>query len=266
MFESIILGTVQGIAEWLPVSSEGLIVLTKNAFFPDGTVIDFIKTALFLHLGTFLAALVYFWKDVKKILFVVFDFKGADENNRKLFVFLLNSTLISGVLGAVLLLALKFMENALALTGEILAVSIGVLLLLTALLSFRTKENGGKEVKDLTLFDGVLLGLAQAATALPGLSRSGTTVAFLLMRGFKDQEALRLSFLMSLPIVLVANIGLNLIDTGLHLTMIDLVGLALSFLFGLLTIDWLIKIARKVQFAWFALIFGVLIIISVFIF
>jgi len=141
----------------------------------------------------------------------------------------------------------------------------GFLLLLTSVLSFKTKESGHKEQKNLTIFDGVILGISQGLTALPGLSRSGTTVAFLLMRGFKDEEALRLSFLMSIPIVLVANIGLNLIG-GFSPTLNSLVGVLFAFIFGLLTIDWLMQIARKIKFAWFTLIFGILIILSVFIF
>jgi len=87
MFEYIILGIVQGLAEWLPISSEGFIVLIQNTFYQSGSTFDFIGVALFLHIGTFLAAIVYFKKDVKQILSTLWNFKKANLNDKKLFIF-----------------------------------------------------------------------------------------------------------------------------------------------------------------------------------
>jgi undecaprenyl-diphosphatase len=98
---------------------------------------------------------------------------------------------------------------------------------------------------------------------LPGLSRSGLTVAALLFRKFEDTEALRLSFLMSLPIVLGGNIILN--ATSFELSPVAVWGVVTSFLFGLLTIHLLFRLAKKVNFAWFAVLFGVATIAAAFI-
>ncbi|PIR78342.1 MAG: hypothetical protein COU28_02220, partial [Candidatus Magasanikbacteria bacterium CG10_big_fil_rev_8_21_14_0_10_36_16] len=105
MFEQIILGIIQGVAEWLPVSSEGMIVLIKSNFFPSTTPLAevIIKQALFLHLGTFFAALVYFRREVGELLKALFNYRKASAETQKLFGFLFISTMISGCLGILLL-------------------------------------------------------------------------------------------------------------------------------------------------------------------
>ena len=104
MLEQIILGIVQGITEWLPVSSEGVIVLIAKNFLKEGITIEtVVKQALFLHLGTFLAALVYFRKDVLSLIKTLFNYKSAKIQTQKIFKFLLISFLISGFLGFALL-------------------------------------------------------------------------------------------------------------------------------------------------------------------
>src|SRR3989339_2261259 len=103
MLEQIILGIIQGIAEWLPISSEGLIILVKSNFFSQATLGENIRLALFLHLGTFLAALIYFRKDVFSLFNALFNFKKSEAETKKLFRFLIGATLISGILGLTLL-------------------------------------------------------------------------------------------------------------------------------------------------------------------
>ena len=84
MLEQIILGTIQGIAEWLPVSSEGILVLIKTNFFAEQGLEEAIKQILFLHLGTFLAALVYFRKDVLSLIKTLFNYKSANLETKKI--------------------------------------------------------------------------------------------------------------------------------------------------------------------------------------
>ncbi len=253
MLEYIILGTIQGIAEWLPVSSEGLIVLiVKN--FRDVNIYMAVRTALFLHLGTFLAALVYFRKDVLNVIKI---------KDKKLFNFLLISTLISGIIGFILLKAFVDLEKQLLLSSEMINLIIGLLLLITAYLQLKVKRQGNREIKDLDKKDGLILGLVQGFSTLPGLSRSGLTVSSLLIRKFNSQDSLKLSFLMSLPVVLGGNIILNFKEFVFSFEL--LIGLISSFVFGLLTIDLLLKLARKINFGYFVLIFGFLIIISTFV-
>ncbi|VAW17354.1 Undecaprenyl-diphosphatase, partial [hydrothermal vent metagenome] len=115
---------------------------------------------------------------------------------------------------------------------------------------------------DIKMIDSVTLGIVQGFAALPGLSRSGLTVASLLLRKFDEEQAIRLSFLMSIPIVLAGNILLNIKD--FNPTLENLFGFFFSFVFGLATIHILLKVAKKVNFAYFVLLFGLLMIGSLF--
>jgi len=258
MLENFILGLIQGIAEWLPVSSEGIIVLVKTKFFGGAETEVLIREALFLHLGTFFAALVYFRKDVKKLL----KFNSFDDSTKKLFSFLAIATVISGAVGYVLLQAIMALEDFVVIDAKRLMLVIGGLLLITAYLQFKSKKQLKGE-KGIQKKDGILLGLVQGLAVLPGLSRSGTTVATLLVRGYDDSLALKLSFLMSLPIVLAGNILLNL--GGLTFSVELAVGLVTAFVFGLLTIDTLIRLTRKINFGYFVLIFALFSFIAAFI-
>jgi len=261
MLEQIILGIVQGIVEWLPVSSEGVILLViKNFFDVEAGAGEIIHRALFLHLGTLFAALVYFRKDVVSLFRALFRYKSASLETKKIFNFLLIATLISGLLGLVLIKAFIELEEQLFLSTKAITAAVGLLLLITGWLQIKAKKDGRKRINHLSVKDGVLLGLTQGFAALPGLSRSGLTVSVLLLRKFGSASALKLSFLMSLPIVLFGNIFLNFNDFSFSLE--AAVGLFFAFLFGILTIDLLLKAAKKFEFGYFVLGFGVLVILS----
>jgi len=261
MVESAILGIVQGIAEWLPVSSEGLLVLLKvNLFQSSLRLVDLVNYALFLHLGTFLAALIYFRKEVWKLISALFNYRKTREENQKLIKFYFLATLISGMVGLIILKSLEYIEEEAVFGGRGLNLLIGLALLITALLQFK-KKSGLRKPKDLKSLDGIILGFLQGLAIIPGLSRSGLTVSGLLLRRFNDNTALRLSFIMSLPVVLGANIILNF--KYFVLSVENFIGLFLSFLFGILTIHLLLKISQKINFAWFVLVFALIVLISI---
>jgi undecaprenyl-diphosphatase len=266
VFEQIILGTIQGIAEWLPVSSEGMIVLVQTRFFDSQSLSGSIHHALFLHLGTFFAALIYFWKDVKRIIATPFIWKKSSVDNKNIFTFLLLTSLLSGIIGALLLKIISTYEKNfnVQIWASGITVLVGVLLLVTAWLQLKAKKGGERNEKDALGQDGLVVGIAQGFAAMPGLSRSGLTVSVLLLRKFSEQTALRLSFLLSLPIVLAGNIILNAEEfTSMNID--SFLGLLFSFLFGLGTIHVLLKVAKKIQFGYFVLGFGILTILSIFI-
>jgi undecaprenyl-diphosphatase len=264
MFEAMVLGFVQGIVEWLPVSSEGAIVLTKIYFFDGGSDLSqTIELALFLHLGTFFSALVYFYKDVRDLIFDFFQLQTASKTATRTIVFLIIATAISGVLGYGLMELVKVLEHGLTLTGKGVTGLVGVLLLVTGITQLRAGTGGTAKAQDLSWLDGIILGLAQGMAALPGISRSGMTVSSLLLLDYEEEEALRLSFLLSLPIVLGANIVLNL--DRLMVSASGFAGLMTAFLSGLLTIHLLLEVARNVNFGYFVLFFGLLTIGAAFI-
>jgi undecaprenyl-diphosphatase len=254
------------VAEWLPVSSEGLIFLVKTNFFQESDISVILESALFLHLGTFLAALVYFRRKVWRLLRTLFKYKGAGDNDKRILNFLIIATFVSSVLGYGLYIAVENSGPFLDMTSNVITLGIGILLLVTAGLQYRAQKNhlaGNNNLKNynnLSFRDGFILGFVQSLAALPGLSRSGLTVSALLLRRFNDNIALELSFLLSLPIVLGGNIVLNL--DKLSLAHNEWIGLLASFVFGLLTIDLLLRLARKINFAHFVLFFGVLTILA----
>jgi len=262
--EQIILGIVQGIAEWLPVSSEAALVLVKiNIFGSSQSLSQILKEALFLHLGTFLAALVYFRNDVLQLFKSASTFKKSDQETKGLLVFLVLSTAISGLIG---FFVLKIIDNTtinLETAGKTVTLIIGLLLIITGGLQIKSKNSGARKIIDLKISDGVLLGLVQGLASFPGLSRSGTTVSALLLKKFDKKTALKLSFLMSLPIVLIGNILLNVGDLALKGG--SLLGLASSFVFGIATIHLLLKLAQKINFGIFVIGFGILTIGSCFV-
>jgi len=259
MLEGATLGVIQGIAEWLPVSSEGMIALVETNFFGKSDVGGIVRLALFLHLGTFLAALIYLRREVKAILISLIRYRSSTPEERSILHFLIISTIFSGLLGITLLKGLEQFESQIEFSGRTLTALIGILLLVTAWLQLKKKDFGTRMAGDLNSKDSILLGLAQGLAVLPGLSRSGLTVSVLLLRKVDDENALKLSFLLSLPIVLAGNIILNL-EMFTSISSAALWGLVLSFIFGLATIHILIKLARKINFGYFVGIFGFLMI------
>lgn len=259
ILQQLILGAVQGITEWIPISSSAAIVLIMSNFYGITDVSSLITTALFFHLGTFFAALIYFRKEVKHLLTRLFNYKSSSIEDKKVINFLIWTTIISGAIGFIILKLLSSID--LEFTGKTITLAIGILLLFTGIIQLKKRYGNLKTEKDLNTSDSVILGITQGISVLPGISRSGITVSSLLLKKFEDTTALKLSFLMSLPIVLIGNIILNL--NQFALTTASLVGILSSFIFGLLTISLLMKLAKKINFGWFVLIFAVLMIISV---
>jgi len=264
-YQKIILGMIQGIAEWLPVSSEGLIFLISNNLFQaQFSYQDLVQLALFLHLGTFLAALVYFRRLVWSLIKATLSFSRARAKEKKMLLFIIVATLVSGLLGFIFLKLIRGLDSQFALTGKILNLITGLFLIVTGGLQLKAgKKEGLKKTKNLSLKTGVVLGLVQGLATLPGLSRSGLTVSAFLLLGFQKALSLKLSFLLSLPIVLIGNLLLNL--NSVNLSWENILALLASFIFGLLTIDLLLKLARKVNFGFLVLIFGLLTLVSSFV-
>lgn len=261
IYQNIILGIIQGIFEWIPISSSAFITFVMSNLFSI-TDVDFIlRNALMLHLGTFFAALIYFRRDVTKLFISLFNYKRSNIETKKILNFLILSTIISGIIGFGILKFIDSSSNNFTLTGKTIALFVALFLLITGILQLNIKNKGIKDSKNLKLSDGIILGLAQGVSAIPGLSRSGMTVSSLLLRKFDDTTSLRLSFLMSLPIVLIANILLSINE--FIFTSTAIYGLIFSFIFGILTIHMLMRIAKKINFGWFVLIFAVLMGISI---
>lgn len=256
ILEAMILGILQGILEWLPISSRGNLVLIMMYFFGLEAE-QALNYSIFLHIGTLFAAATYFRKEILALFKVLpsYRFNYSTKENRFI-SFLFLTTIITGALGYFLL---RLTQEIAMISGEILIAIIGVALIINGLVQRLSQAQGTREPTSLNLKDTLILGFAQAFSAIPGVSRSGITTSSLIFRKFKGEEALKLSFLMSIPAVLAAEIGLGLVE-GLPPIGLEeiLVSILFSFTFGLLTIQALTKIARKIRFWAFCILLGTL--------
>ncbi len=249
--EALTLGIVQGITEWLPVSSEGMVVLVQHFFFGGGSLGDTIRFALFLHLGTVLAAIVYFRSDIVALIKDLFQYRGLPQEKKNPLVFYIVATLIGGIVGIGILSLLDSAESILATSGMWVNMLLGAALAVTGVLQLSKGKGGEKREGDVRFIDGVLVGLGQALAVIPGISRSGTTVAALLLRGYGDDASLKLSFIAGIPLIVAGNIILNTELFALSLE--NVVTLLASCAFGLATIHLLLAAARRIQFGWLLL-------------
>lgn len=264
MIEAIVLGAVQGIAEWLPISSEGATVLTQIHFFGATDLSLAVSMSLFLHLGTLCAAIVYFRNDVVEIIRNLFSWKTVNEEGRAFITFLVIVTIISGILGLALLFSLEYAEDVLTLTGTGLTLLIAIALLITSFLLWTHKAGVEKRNEgDLSFLDSFLVGVGQGLSVIPGLSRSGTTISILLLRKVGEKEALRASFIASIPLVAAGALYLAL--DGVIIGVEALVGLLVAFVVGLGTINILMRVAERINFAGFVFVFSLLTFLSLFI-
>jgi undecaprenyl-diphosphatase len=265
MLETLTLGAIQGIAEWLPISSDGMIVLAKMHLFGGGRIDDMMRLALFLHIGTTVAAIVYFRKEITALLGRLVSWRNTTPSDRATIVFYAVATFVSGVLGYGILKILEAYGDALATHTPALMILVGLALCVTGIVQMtgRKRSTAVKSEHDLGLPDAFLQGCLQGLAALPGVSRSGLTVAGFLFRGYAEEDALRISFMLSIPIVIAGNVVLNLDMFTWDIDMFA--GLLSAGIVGYATIDILLRVAKKVPLGPFIAGFGVLVILSAFI-
>lgn len=255
MGESIILGMVQGIFEWLPISSQGNLVLLMVGVFKIGTA-EALKYSIFLHIGTLLAVVIYFRKDIVRIIKNLKSYKPEfKEKHNGLISFLVVSTIITGAIG----FPLYKLISGFSIRGEFFLGLIGFALIITGILQKISFKKKIEEEKMLTMKDSVLLGIVQGISIIPGISRSGITISAFLLKRYSPKQGLYLSFLMSIPVLFVGSVFLPIIDGFPKIPVINLIlGLVFSFIFGLITIEILLKLSQKIKFWLFCVIIGFL--------
>jgi len=236
--QTIILGLIQGFTEWLPISSSGHLVVTQklmNLTIP-------VAFDVMLHVGTLMAVIVFFWKDLMKILKSIFTFNAKDENF-KLAIYVIIGTIPTALIGVVFL---KFFES---LFFNIKA--IGICFLITGFLVLISKfKNNNKKLNWLSSF---IIGVAQGVSIAPGISRSGSTISVGLLSGVKKSEVFLYSFLLSIPAIIGASILENnkfiLNDLGIY----SVVGMIVSAISGYVAIKILHKVLLSEKFYIFSI-------------
>jgi undecaprenyl-diphosphatase len=239
----VILGLVQGLTEFLPVSSTAHLLFTESFL---GIERPGILLEAVLHLGTALAALIVFWDDARRI--VVGWITGKEPEYRRLAWLIVLVTAITALIG--LLLAEQFEH----LYGSIRGVAFQ--LILSGVILLLARERGARQMTDIHASDAAVLGLAQAVSIVPGISRSGTTIAGGMWVGLRREDAAKLSFLIAIPSVAGAGLfGLKDLEAGaslgygpFHL----LVGFAVALISGVMAIKWLLLIVRRGRLGAFA--------------
>jgi undecaprenyl-diphosphatase len=247
LITALIIGLLQGLIEWLPVSSQGQLILLMVAFLGVKPM-EAISLSVYVHLGTGLAALVYFRRDVSEIL------RRKTEKAQRMSLFLIVVTVTTGVIGLPIFL---FVQTA-SIFGEALLGLTGIALISTGIFERSAPRHKGRTNEDFSGREALLLGVVQGFSAVPGISRSGITTTTLLLRGFSGEEALRISFLLSIPVVYASTIGLSVIEGPPHLGPHFLVVIIASFVSALLSMDLLLRVARKVRFWSLCVILGIL--------
>jgi undecaprenyl-diphosphatase len=244
---ALVLGAVQGLLEWLPVSSEGAVTLALTAV--DAGSEAATQLALSLHAGTAVAATVYYREELADVVSDVPAWRPRSAFSRSTadLSFFAVATLVSGGVGFGGYLALA--EVASAVAGGTFVALIGALLVATGLF-MRLAESRAMEVRaSPDLLDALVVGVLQGLAVLPGVSRSGTTVSALLLRGHEGPASLRLSFVLSIPAAAGAGL-LVFLDEGVPAVepATALVALVVSAVVGYLTVDALVRVVERVAF------------------
>ncbi len=243
----VVLAFVQGVLEWLPVSSEGQLVLILTWI---GESENALAIALFMHIGTLIAVIIRFRADIFILLGIRKKTKIAEETSEKntdtkedpketnesengqvyteqekqkiLWKFILLATLATAVIGIPLYLLVKYVlqegellefANGAVSGGDLITILIGVFLIGTGLfILYSRKQTTRKSLYEMTTIEMLIVGAVQGLAIIPGVSRSGSTVGAMLVEGIEEEDTLRGSFLLSIPAVIGANILIIVID------------------------------------------------------
>ncbi len=258
---SILLGLIQGLAEFLPISSSGHLSLFQNFFGLQTAEQSSLFFDVLLHLGTLIAVFVYYWDDIRGMAVEFGDMclelagqRRSRPNAQSLSLRRMLLLIVVGTLPLLLVLPIKSQIESLYDNTWF----VGVALIITGLLLFISDRlaKGRKTVRSATLVDVLLVGCAQAVATVPGLSRSGATISAGLLLGFDRKFAVRYSFLLSIPAVIGANL-LSLVDAfqaGIDWSLLPvyIVGVCVAAMSGYFAIGVVKKLTDQGRFGNFA--------------
>jgi len=244
VFQSVILGLVQGLTEFLPVSSSGHLVLLEKIFGISG---DLIFLNVILHLGTLLAVCIFYRK-------TIWDLLTHPKDKRWLYLFIATIPAV-----VIVLLFESFVQSTFG--GQYLA--IGFMLTAAALVAASLVNHSGqgerfflaKKEKPFNYKSAIVMGIAQGIAVVPGISRSGATISSGIIFGNDKQEVTNFAFLMSIPIILASLVYecFNITPASLAVGVLPLVlGFIFAFIFGYIAIRFMLRVVKKANFWWFA--------------
>jgi len=247
LFQAIVLGVLQGLTEFLPISSSAHLIVVPQLLGWDAALLNSASFDVMLHMGTLVALLVYFWRDVLRLLAAGWDAlrerRVGDDPDRRLALLLVISVVPAALLGA---LGESFFDR----TFREHLILVPVLLVVGALILWLA-ERFGTRTRGLTRMDtgdAMVIGGAQALALFPGISRSGVTIAAGLFRGLERETAARFAFLMGIPVIAGAGLWKAREIVAEPPASGDLValfaGMAAAAIAGLVAISFLLRYLR----------------------
>ncbi len=246
ILNDIILGIIQGLTEFLPVSSSGHLELAKFFLADDSIAKQSMLKSVVLHGATALSTIIIFWKDILQILKGLFQFKWNEETEFSAKIIL--SMIPAALVGV-------FFDDILETLFDRQIILVGVMLLVTGLLLFladRAKDTN----KKVSFGNALLIGIAQAIAILPGISRSGATISVSVLLGIDRERAARFSFLMVVPLIF-GKIAKDLLSDDFAVSNDEFIslgaGFLAAFLTGLLACTWMIKIVKNSKLTYFSI-------------
>ncbi|MBO4801267.1 MAG: undecaprenyl-diphosphate phosphatase [Bacteroidaceae bacterium] len=265
--EALLMGLLQGLTEYLPVSSSGHLAIAAALFGVDGE--SNLAFTIAVHVATVLSTLVILWQEIAWLLQGLFRWDGKINAEQRYALAILVSMIPVGIVGVF------FKDYVEEIFGAGLLV-VGCCLLVTAALLIFSYYARPRRKEEVSLKDAFIIGLAQAVAVLPGISRSGSTIATGLLLGNKKEKLAQFSFLMVIPPILgealldvmkIMKGGADAVTTGIG-TVPLIAGFLAAFISGCLACKWMIGIVRKGKLIYFGIycaIVGTLLIISSFI-
>lgn len=235
IIEAVIMGAVQGLTEFLPISSSGHLVLLQRIFGMTGENIAF---DIAMHIGSLIAVIIIFRKTIWSLIKHPFSPLAI-----KLYLATIPTIVI-------VLIFKSFIEST--FTGNFFLVGFVLTAIILAISEYIAKKY--KNDSPITKTNAIVLGIAQGLATLPGVSRSGTTIATGLIMGDKKEEVAEFSFLMSIPII-IASAVYELIfqfDSTTIEVIPTLIGMLFAFIFGFIAIKWMLRLIRKANLIYFS--------------
>ena len=246
ILQALILGIIQGLTEFLPVSSSGHLELMKFLFGNESLPQESLTFTVVLHFATALSTIIIFRKEVLEILIGLFQFKWNDES-------IFSLKIIISMLPAVAV-GLFFEKELEALFSEQILL-VGFMLLVTAALLFLA-DRAKNTNKNVSYSSAFIIGISQAIAMLPGISRSGATISTSVLLGVDRERAARFSFLMVVPLIfgkVVKDILGGEISIESNQFGVLSVGFIAAFVAGLLACTWMIKLVKNSKLTYFAI-------------
>ncbi|MEQ9186749.1 MAG: undecaprenyl-diphosphate phosphatase [Cryomorphaceae bacterium] len=246
ILEAIILGIIQGLTEFLPVSSSGHLEIGKALLGDDSLPEESLMMTVVLHFATALSTVVVFRKDIAEILGGLFQFKWNEQSIFSVKIIL--SMIPAAVIGVF------FNDQIEALFSQQITL-VGCMLILTGVLLYFA-DRAKRTEKNVTYVDALIIGAAQAVAILPGISRSGATISTSVLLGVDRGRAARFSFLMVVPLIF-GKMAKDLSDGAVMESNLDLApllfGALAAFLAGLVACKWMIHLVKKSQLKYFSM-------------